>query len=181
MPPSRRASTRGRAPASTPTPGTVAARTLMPCASSHAPGSAYSGAPGRTARLTIPPSTRPRSRSSDPNDVRGKSTARAARPVSEATARQNITTPCWRRRWSHRDLTRSSRWNRNSSSRRMGRRSRIEKPRRQNDGSPATAGAMAPSIRSTSATICSPANRSASRCATLVATSSSFASRRHNT
>ena len=33
--------------------------------------------------------------------------------------------PCWRRRWWHPDTTRSSRWNRNSSSHKMERRSRI--------------------------------------------------------
>jgi transposase len=56
-------------PASIPMPGIAAASTPMLCASLHAPGSACSGAPGKTARPTIPPSTRPRSRSSDPCDV----------------------------------------------------------------------------------------------------------------
>jgi hypothetical protein len=74
-------------------------------------------------------------------------------------------------------MTRSSRWNRRSSSRRTGRGSRTAKTGRPSAGWQRMASVTRPSIRSTSATICSPASRFARRCWTSAGTSSLSASR----
>ena len=67
--------------------------------------------------------------------------------------------------------------NRNSSSRRTGRRSRTARTRPPGAGSPPMPGATQPSTRFIPATTCSPASRCARRCRRRAGTSSSSASR----
>src|SRR5580692_12596011 len=73
--------------------------------------------------------------------VRRPFTASTARVGSGARARSSITTPCWERRSWHPVMTKSSRWSRNSSSRKTVRRSRIARARRRSAGLRLMAGA----------------------------------------
>ena len=90
----------------------------------------------RCARRSAGSAAEPSSPSTGPNiSAARRSPARIARRASAATARSKAIIPCWPRLWSRRDIPRSSRSRRSSSSNRTAPRSRIASATPSNAGS----------------------------------------------